>query len=905
MSRFPPPPQREDPILLRDQIVSNKQQSNNDQSDEDNEEDEDDLHEEPEDYLTEQYLRDKQALFNREMVENVEEIDTTTVQAKNIITLILRNDVPYIQRRIITLLSKTIAENSLQNEFNIEQRTHDVKNTSMLTSTENGSSEDAKDFSCQINIISKSDFTKRQNDKRLGYIQTPLHDPRDNFNAELYFNSCDKMYSLRPGKPVIKSFSTQQQLKQDQDRLDAKLNVYQEDLSELRQKHQQEQQNNESGEQKNHDANPLNEFLPDDDQSDANNQNNDTDMRLDSELTQYELIQREMKKHKREQEILDSKVSLQKQHNETVSISNPNQQKNQNQSTFLLPGGLGLLPSTTNFNNVNDLINLSTSEACLNDWRDSSVTGLPLGHIFLHSTLSQSTHQLMINALSPLPTLIIYCADAQSLGRGRSANAWVSPPGCLMYNFSIKVMNFAFLPFIQYYSSWVHVKSLYFALQHTCECSQCRLLPHNRVYTLDDKSKIKKLVKIAQFRVDHYNKQLEERNNDNNNNANQTESTNNKNDTNNTHNNDNPNSTLNKTTTPARGVAAEPCMSKIKIDIKWPNDLYVNGKKVSGTLLSSVCDMQPDGRMNFTAHLGTGLNVANGYSNGKNEFSQQHSTFVTINDAIMESYRQQLQHNRLALHGDDSEADGDNKETKINNNDQEERVEKPIPALLDDDDMELLLQQENDEENQYQRRLQLQKLQQDQEKYQQRKLAEENALLNDEELVPEPDTKDGQNDDEEIQQQVETEWNEQVVHKNQESKLIDNNIYLRPSDLPLLTKEVLLASITLNLSQSIPHFNQFGFKPFETDYYSWWLHSNQQVSINTAEIDGGETKFVIVGLDNENGYLLAKNQISGEIVELHPETHSFDINTLSVKPKKPASTQSPPPPQQQQENEHK
>ena len=111
-------------------------------------------------------------------------------------------------------------------------------------------------------------------------------------------------------------------------------------------------------------------------------------------------------------------------------------------------------------------------------------------------------------------------------------------------------------------------------------------------------------------------------------------------------------------------------------------------------------------------------------------------------------------------------------------------------------------------------------------------------------------------------------------------------MFLRPSNLPLLTKEVLLASITLNLSQSLPHFNQFGFKPFEKDYYSWWLHQDQEVTIATPEINGGDTKFKIIGLDNENGYLLAKNLLTTETVELHPETHSFDVGSLTVKPKK-------------------
>jgi hypothetical protein len=186
-------------LVFGDEKTQQQQQSttsttiDNDDNDGSDEEDED--HEQ--DYLTEQYLRDKQALFNREMVEVVDEIDTSTVNAKNIISLVLRNDVPYIQRRIVTLLAKAVAEQSM--ELKVD-RTHGEENTSMLDQKklvfEN---KDAPDFSCQVNVVSKSDFIKRQNDKRSGYLQTPLQDSRDNFNAEFYFNCVDKMYQLRPG----------------------------------------------------------------------------------------------------------------------------------------------------------------------------------------------------------------------------------------------------------------------------------------------------------------------------------------------------------------------------------------------------------------------------------------------------------------------------------------------------------------------------------------------------------------------------------------------------------------------------------------------------------------------------------------------------------------------------------
>lgn len=120
----------------------------------------------------------------------------------------------------------------------------------------------------------------------------------------------------------------------------------------------------------------------------------------------------------------------------------------------------------------------------------------------------------------------------------------------------------------------------------------------------------------------------------------------------------------------------------------------------------------------------------------------------------------------------------------------------------------------------------------------------------------------------------------------------------RIRQLPLLTKEIVLASLVLNISLSLPHFNQFGFVPFQKDYYTQWLHEKQIIAINLPNENGErdeskkDAKYQIKGIDEHTGYLLAVDMSFEDywnnpdaVVELYPDQHSFDMNTMTVKPK--------------------
>lgn len=69
-----------------------------------------------------------------------------------------------------------------------------------------------------------------------------------------------------------------------------------------------------------------------------------------------------------------------------------------------------------------------------------------------------------------------------------------------------------------------------------------------------------------------------------------------------------------------------------------------------------------------------------------------------------------------------------------------------------------------------------------------------------------------------------------------------------------------------------PKFNKEGFGPFLSDYYELWLHSNQQVNVNTDTI----MESVIIKGINENGFLVALTQ-EGKQVELIPDGNSFNF----------------------------
>ena len=101
-----------------------------------------------------------------------------------------------------------------------------------------------------------------------------------------------------------------------------------------------------------------------------------------------------------------------------------------------------------------------------------------------------------------------------------------------------------------------------------------------------------------------------------------------------------------------------------------------------------------------------------------------------------------------------------------------------------------------------------------------------------------------------------------------------------------ISREVLLANILNRLEPMIQTLCEDGFKPFEEDYYSVWLHSGQRVSLQER---GREVGVTIQGL-SPHGYLLAVAENGGkggvrEKYELHPDGNSLEFFAGLVRKK--------------------
>ena len=92
---------------------------------------------------------------------------------------------------------------------------------------------------------------------------------------------------------------------------------------------------------------------------------------------------------------------------------------------------------------------------------------------------------------------------------------------------------------------------------------------------------------------------------------------------------------------------------------------------------------------------------------------------------------------------------------------------------------------------------------------------------------------------------------------------------------PFFTREYVLASIMQEFETLYDTFNQFGFKPLLQDYYRYWLHSDQRVSV---QVDGDvKVRACITGLTND-GYLLAQRLDQPDtILELQPDGNRFNM----------------------------
>ncbi|KAL2894403.1 Biotin--protein ligase 1 chloroplastic [Bienertia sinuspersici] len=75
-----------------------------------------------------------------------------------------------------------------------------------------------------------------------------------------------------------------------------------------------------------------------------------------------------------------------------------------------------------------------------------------------------STHDLVSQNFSNLPVGAVCVADFQFKGRGRSTNVWESPPGCLMFSFTIEMEDGRVVPLVQYVASLALTE----AIKHLC-----------------------------------------------------------------------------------------------------------------------------------------------------------------------------------------------------------------------------------------------------------------------------------------------------------------------------------------------------------------------------------------------------------------------------------------------------
>uniref|UniRef100_A0A1D1XW64 Biotin--protein ligase n=1 Tax=Anthurium amnicola TaxID=1678845 RepID=A0A1D1XW64_9ARAE len=72
------------------------------------------------------------------------------------------------------------------------------------------------------------------------------------------------------------------------------------------------------------------------------------------------------------------------------------------------------------------------------------------GRLLLWSPRLPSTHDVVSQNFCELPLGSVCVADIQAKGRGRSKNVWESPPGCLMFSFTLQMEDGRAVPLVQY-----------------------------------------------------------------------------------------------------------------------------------------------------------------------------------------------------------------------------------------------------------------------------------------------------------------------------------------------------------------------------------------------------------------------------------------------------------------------
>ncbi|OWZ12410.1 Biotin-protein ligase [Phytophthora megakarya] len=84
-----------------------------------------------------------------------------------------------------------------------------------------------------------------------------------------------------------------------------------------------------------------------------------------------------------------------------------------------------------------------------------------LGGVVLYSPTLGSTQTLLRETLKPAaPAGLVCYTELQSSGKGRGANTWSSPEGCLTFSFQSAFTDGATLPFVQYLVSLAIIKAV-------------------------------------------------------------------------------------------------------------------------------------------------------------------------------------------------------------------------------------------------------------------------------------------------------------------------------------------------------------------------------------------------------------------------------------------------------------
>lgn len=92
----------------------------------------------------------------------------------------------------------------------------------------------------------------------------------------------------------------------------------------------------------------------------------------------------------------------------------------------------------------------------------------------------------------------------------------------------------------------------------------------------------------------------------------------------------------------------------------------------------------------------------------------------------------------------------------------------------------------------------------------------------------------------------------------------------------VLGRSTVLASFCNQFTEAIRTFRTYGFEPFMKDYMDTWMHTGETVTVVSDDDESVKMKAHIEGINCMSGMLQAKTD-DGEMIELFPDTHSFNL----------------------------